>query len=138
MSGLENRVRDLRFQLFAEDDGADPNIVIIAVDEESLNFYRGDLGTWPWPREVFGALVDFLDSGGADTIVFDMMFAEPDVSNPASDSLFSSSVERSGRIITSRLFAITSNRDRRRLRVESKGTPLKGKISHYIKKRQRY
>ena len=88
MSGLENRVRDLRFQLFAEDDGADPNIVIIAVDEESLNFYRGDLGTWPWPREVFGALVDFLDSGGADTIVFDMMFAEPDVSNPASDSLF--------------------------------------------------
>ncbi|MBN1573739.1 MAG: adenylate/guanylate cyclase domain-containing protein [Deltaproteobacteria bacterium] len=101
---FENKTGDIRFRLFSDENNRDPDIVIIAVDEESLNFYRDNLGTWPWPREVFGAVVDFLKTGGADTVVFDIIFPEPDIKNRASDEALSESVRKSGNVVTSLVF----------------------------------
>jgi adenylate cyclase len=100
---LENKTGDVRFRLFA-DRSRDGRIAIITVDEESLNFYRESLGTWPWPREVFAALVDYLTAGGARVIAFDILFAEPDLANPASDAAFARAASASGRVITSMVF----------------------------------
>ncbi len=104
-TSLENKTGDVRFRLFA-DPGYDGRIVIITVDEASLNFYRESLGTWPWPREVFAALVDYLTAGGARVVAFDMLFAEPDLDNPASDAEFARAAYASGRVITSVAFSL--------------------------------
>ena len=35
--------------------------------------------TWKWPRNYYGFLVDYLKAAGARTIVFDVIFADPDI-----------------------------------------------------------
>jgi adenylate cyclase len=100
---LENKTGDVRFRLFA-DRQHDRRIVIIAVDEDSINFYREYLGTWPWPREVFGALIDYLAAGGARLVAFDILFSEPDLADPLSDADLARSAASFGRVVTSMVF----------------------------------
>jgi adenylate cyclase len=104
LTSLERKTEDVRFKLFA-DHRHDPGIVIITVDEASLDFYRNYLGTWPWPREVFGALIDYLSAGGARVIAFDILFSEPDLDNPPSDLALARAAASFGGVITSMVFS---------------------------------
>ena len=52
---------------------------IIDINEKSLAKY----GQWPWPRSRVADLVERLRAMGVATIVFDMVFAEPDRTSPA-------------------------------------------------------
>ena len=70
-----------------------PETVIAAIDEKSIN----KLGRFPWPRSVWGRVVDRLTEEGAKVIVFDVFFTEPE--NVESDDLFQRSIMRSGRVI---------------------------------------
>jgi adenylate cyclase len=51
-----------------------PQIVIVAIDEESLK----TLGRWPWPRTVLADLVRRLGAAGAAVVAFDVLLIEPD------------------------------------------------------------
>ena len=51
------------------------DVVIVDVDDES---YRLVPYTWPYPREVWGSVVDNLSNAGAKVIVFDIQFDSPD------------------------------------------------------------
>ncbi|MBI5622388.1 MAG: adenylate/guanylate cyclase domain-containing protein [Elusimicrobia bacterium] len=51
---------------------------VIDLDDESLE----RLGQWPWPRTLVARLVTKLSDLGVSTIVFDMVFAEPDRTSP--------------------------------------------------------
>jgi len=53
-------------------------IRVIDIDEESLK----QLGQWPWPRTQLAQLVERLNKLGAASILFDMVFAEPDRLSP--------------------------------------------------------
>ncbi len=53
---------------------------IIDIDEGSL----ARLGQWPWPRTRVAELVSKLREAGTAAIVFDVLFAEPDRTSPAS------------------------------------------------------
>lgn len=53
--------------------------VIIDIDEDSIARY----GQWPWPRTRMGDIVAALKEMGAKSIVFDMVFSEPDRTSPA-------------------------------------------------------
>jgi len=53
---------------------------IIDIDEASL----ARLGQWPWPRTRVAELVTKLHDAGTTAIVFDVLFAEPDRTSPAS------------------------------------------------------
>jgi adenylate cyclase len=56
----------------------DPRIVIIDIDEKSLN----EIGRWPWSRNIVADLVIRLcDQYQAKAVGFDVMFAEPDTSS---------------------------------------------------------
>jgi PAS domain S-box-containing protein len=70
---------------------ASPDIALIAIDENSLD----RLGPWPWNRNVHGRLVKNLEAAGADTIVFDVLFAE---STPG-DSALASAMHSHGAVI---------------------------------------
>lgn len=60
-------------------------VTIIDLDEKSL----GEVGQWPWPRNVLAQLVENLMKMGAVVVAFDIVFAEPDRMNPSAiaDSL---------------------------------------------------
>ena len=59
------------------------NIIIIAIDNESLN----DLGRWPWPRATHAQLINKLELESPQVIGLDIIFSETDINNPLSDVL---------------------------------------------------
>ncbi|MEE9447263.1 MAG: adenylate/guanylate cyclase domain-containing protein, partial [Arenicellales bacterium] len=74
LHALERDAYDLRLNLSVE-QGLDPRIVIIDIDEESL---RRE-GQWPWPRAKIARLVEALyQDYEIDTLGFDIVFAEPE------------------------------------------------------------
>jgi adenylate cyclase len=71
-------------------------ITIVGIDEASF----ANIGLrWPWPRSLYGKLVDRLHEGGAAVIAFDMIFAE--TSEPAEDRAFAKAIKRAGNVVMS-------------------------------------
>ena len=58
------------------------DVVVIAIDDRSIR----ELGRWPWPRSTHADLVNSLDDMGARVIALDVLFADPDLDNPAADN----------------------------------------------------
>ncbi|SJM58969.1 Adenylate cyclase [Brevundimonas diminuta 3F5N] len=56
----------------AEAGPADQDIVIIAIDDRSLEA----LGQWPWPRDLHARLIDRLTQAGAGPVAYDVLFTE--------------------------------------------------------------
>lgn len=73
----------------------DPQIVIVDIDERSLDKMRGEFGRWPWPRETLAGALEWLNQKGAKVVVFDILFADPDTLNPASDIAFVDAIKKS-------------------------------------------
>ncbi len=72
---MENLLYDTRVRLTAP-GGKDERIVIVAVDEASLEHE----GHWPWTRNKLAQLVKQLFNYGVAVVGFDMVFAERDES----------------------------------------------------------
>jgi adenylate cyclase len=89
---LEEKTLDARFRVRGTIKPG-PETVIAAIDEKSIN----RLGRFPWPRSVWGRVVDRLTAEGAKAIVFDVFFTEPE--NVESDDLFRRAIMSSGRVI---------------------------------------
>ena len=89
---LEEKTLDMRFTMRGKISPG-PETVIAAIDEKSIN----KLGRFPWPRSVWGRVVDRLTADGAKVIVFDVFFTEPE--NVESDDMLQQAIRRSGRVI---------------------------------------
>lgn len=92
---FENRSLDLRFQKRGAIDRSGSDIILLYVDEDSIEFFEDSLGMWPWPREIWGHLLDYIDGGGARAVLFDLFFFEPDTTRAASDRYLAEAMERS-------------------------------------------
>jgi CHASE2 domain-containing sensor protein len=73
----------------------DSKIIIIDIDEKSLDVLKTEFGRWPWPRETLGGMLEWLEKQNTKAVVFDILFADVDQLNPTSDLAFTSSVEKS-------------------------------------------
>ena len=60
MQPLENRVSDAFVRLHARGQTADPEIVLVDIDEKSLAAMAEDVGKWPWPRALHAELIQGL------------------------------------------------------------------------------
>jgi adenylate cyclase len=78
----ERRTLDLRTRTFADPARADPRIVAVVIDQRSLDAIAaprtaGGLEQgWPWPRDYYAAVLDYLFAAGARAIAFDLVFSE--------------------------------------------------------------
>ncbi len=70
-------------------------IIIVAIDDESLR----ELGRWPWSRSIHASLIDKLDLESPRAIGLDIIFSEPDASDPQSDVLLARAMEASGKVV---------------------------------------
>ncbi len=86
-------VYDTSLALWSSD--APDDIVIVAIDDASLSA----LGRWPWSRHVHAQLVDRLSGAGARVIALDVIFAEPDTADPASDAALAEALGSNGRVV---------------------------------------
>lgn len=71
VSGLERRFYDYASTVTARQPS--DRVAIIAIDDYSI----GNIGQWPWRRDVHAELIDKLAAGKAKTIVEMVNFAEP-------------------------------------------------------------
>lgn len=97
ISSFENIAFDKLF-LFGANTG--DHIAIAAVDDIALK----ELG-WPFPRKYYAQLIEKLNRLGAKTIVFDMMFADPDHRDPVGDRLLVEATAKAGNVIHSTILS---------------------------------
>jgi len=74
---VENVLYDAYQGLFIEQSNYN-DVVIVDIDEKSI----GEVGQFPWRRDVFAKLIKRLDQYGASVIAFDIFFSEEDKQNP--------------------------------------------------------
>lgn len=93
---LEAITWDARVRWFARPAPADTPLRLILVDQPSLEWVEQELGySWPWPRVLYGTLVDFCRRTGARGIGFDVQFSDPH-RFPEGDRLFAEALGRAG------------------------------------------
>ncbi len=91
---LELKSLDHRFHRFANPAEAGHDIVLVAVDEASLEAY----GRWPWSRDRYGYVVHYLKQAGARAVVFDILFSEPDSAAEEFDEVFAREMQEAGNV----------------------------------------
>ncbi|MCL2066696.1 MAG: adenylate/guanylate cyclase domain-containing protein [Treponema sp.] len=77
---LEYKSYDLRVRLLAGAKRPSDDVIAILLNQESLDWALTERGWgWPWPRQAYAEIVAFLNEGGAESVVFDVIFSEPSV-----------------------------------------------------------
>jgi adenylate cyclase len=96
---LEWKSWDARLRLGADPSRAATDIVLLAVDQPSLDAFNKQQGLpWPWPRQMYAAVLDFLKAGGAQAVFFDLILTEPSGFGVEDDSAFDAAIARSGNV----------------------------------------
>lgn len=91
---LDQRGGDILLRLNAAGRPMSDRVVIVDIDQRSLEQMNDLAGSWPWPRSVHGELLDHIATQKPRAIVFDILFNEADVYRPELDSAFAESVAR--------------------------------------------
>ena len=100
VASMDNPLSDWRARLLAKPSAATDQVKLILLDQESLDWGSKEQGlSWPWPREVYGPLLDYLKRNGAKTVAFDVLYTEPSAYGVADDEAFGAAIERFGNFV---------------------------------------
>jgi adenylate cyclase len=99
---LEFKIYDLRVKLFAESVPASEEIVVVLLDQHSLDWAKNERGWgWPWPRKAYAEFVEYMNEAGAKSVAFDVLFTEPSIyRNARQDEILDKAVESLGQAQT--------------------------------------
>ncbi len=98
---IESKTIDFRFRIAPKPERADSSIVMIALDDSSLKYANSFGQGWPWPRDYYAVVTDYLKQQGARAVLFDILFDEPDfdradISSEESDGRFAEALSNPG------------------------------------------
>ncbi|MGE4536014.1 MAG: CHASE2 domain-containing protein [Desulfovibrio sp.] len=100
VTSFEARTFDWRARLLTPRDGGSDAVRLILLDQASLDWAAKENGlSWPWPREVYGAILDFCRRGGAKAVAFDVLYTEPSTYGVADDTAFAAAGKRLGNFV---------------------------------------
>ena len=95
---LENRSYDLRVRFFAPFLRPSHDIVIVFVDQASIDWAQRERGWgWPWPRAAYAEMLGHLCA--AASVTFDILFSEPSVHGQNDDEAFALAALEHGRAV---------------------------------------
>lgn len=72
------------------------NICLIYIDQLSIDALSRQGITWPWPRQIYAPLIDYLSE--ADAIFLDIIFTEDSSYGVEDDKLLAKALERGGNV----------------------------------------
>lgn len=87
---LDFRFNDLKYKFKNPKESQAP-VALIAIDDDSLR----EIGRWPWSRQQMAEMVENLLKYGTQSIGYDVIFSEPEKSDPTADERFSQVIEKS-------------------------------------------
>jgi class 3 adenylate cyclase/CHASE2 domain-containing sensor protein len=77
---LEYKSYDLRVRLTAGYTRPSDEIIVILLTQDCLDWVQKERGWgWPWPRQAYAEIVDYMNLGNARTAAFDVIFSEPSI-----------------------------------------------------------
>ena len=92
---LEYGTWSWRVRQFAAPSPTTPKISVILLDQASLDWGAAENGwAWPWPRVVYGALLDFLERGQPRAVAFDVLYTEFSAYDVSDDEAFGAAIAR--------------------------------------------
>lgn len=92
---FEPKAYNFMVQRFAANKYGSEEIVIIKIDDKSLDRYR-----WPWKRELYSKVFEYLEKyTTAKAVGFDATISTPDIENPDSDLKFYSSIKNFDKLV---------------------------------------
>lgn len=90
----ENHTWDLRMRLWTPPQPSHPRIKLVLIDQPSLDWAAEQLGvSWPWPREMYAAVVGYAFDAGAQAVVFDVLFSDASTYGVEDDGRFADSLQ---------------------------------------------
>jgi adenylate cyclase len=93
----ENKTWDFRASAMAKPGKATDNIRLILLDQNSLDWAKKENGwNWPWPREVYSAILDYCHRNGAKAVAFDVLFTEPSIYGNEDDAALGKAIAKCG------------------------------------------
>ena len=110
----ESRTFDYRQTLRVSHKQPAPNkdIVVLAIDDASLEILWEKYGEWPLPREVFGNMIHYIEKDKPQAIIFDLMFIKSMKSASESDKILIDAMNGYNNIYTSMNFDNQENKIR--------------------------
>ncbi len=89
-----------RTRLLAQPGPWTDRIRIVYLDQYSLDWASNENGLpWPWPRQAYVPVVNFMERAGAKALVFDMLFTEDSQFGVEDDQAFADAIAHSGRVV---------------------------------------
>ncbi|MCX5851091.1 MAG: adenylate/guanylate cyclase domain-containing protein [Deltaproteobacteria bacterium] len=98
LESFELKAYDRLCQFFVAGKAAPRDIVLVAVDQGSLDAARAQGINWPWPRQMYAPIVRFATRAGAKAVVFDILYTEPSSYGVEDDDLLAEALRDNGHV----------------------------------------
>jgi len=92
----ELKTYDQLCRMKAVNSSAPEEIVLIVVDQSSLEAAQREGINWPWPRQMYAPILQFCASSGARAVAFDILFTEPSSYGVEDDRLLAEALKENG------------------------------------------
>lgn len=102
LEGFEYQLWDLRQRWMREPGEATDDIAVILLDQNSLDWAKEENGlSWPWPREIYTYIINFVGRGNPRALAFDVLFSEPSTYGVYDDDLLGQTIDSFGPFVGS-------------------------------------
>lgn len=101
---LELKTYDFRLRMVNTTIKPNPDIVFLTIDDNSLEILEDQYGRYPWNRDIYAKIIEYLESGKVDSIVFDLMFIGNQKGFENKDKLLASTIGKYKNVYTSMNF----------------------------------
>ena len=110
---LEYKSYDFRVRLFAHSTRPVDDIIVVLINQDSIDWAQREREWgWPWPREAYAELLDYINRGGAESVTFDIIFSEPSMYGADDDEAFARAAREYGRVVQGVFFSSQSGNTR--------------------------
>ncbi|GAB7028203.1 CHASE2 domain-containing protein [Geotalea toluenoxydans] len=108
------------------------DIVIVKIDQQSLDALSSENINWPWPRQMYAPLLDYLSQ--ADGVLVDIIFTEPSSYGEEDDLLLAEALKKAGNVF----LPIFLTNDNRQMGAEELAFMKKSAMPHVLSTRLIY
>jgi adenylate cyclase len=72
------------------------NIIIVQVDQQSIDSLSREGITWPWPRQVYAPIIEYVSQ--AKAVFMDVLFSEPSSYGQEDDAIFAEATRKASNV----------------------------------------
>jgi len=108
---MEHKTLDIRFNLTNGKLKHNSDIIILAIDDTSLDTLQNEYGIWPLTRDIYAKAINYLEKDSVDSIIFDLMFVGYQKNNKKQDIELAKTISSYNNVFTAMNFTNTQNKN---------------------------